>query len=319
MKRDYGVDRVKAIAILCVVGIHCQPLLGFGRTDMFGRLFPSFTEWAVPAFFFVGGYVRFRQKPYASGTTRRWLTRLLLPYVVASVLALVFRRYVLAEPITLGALPLTLLVGSAWDPYYFVPLFTGVLLFSHTLARWPRTAPWLCALFLAFLVLVRWQPDLDPLWRAAGFRGIVRSPLFWWGYFFAGWTVRQIIPDGQRWPSALAAVVAAVSLLVIHAESSLLIKAIARVGASIAIPVTILYLPLPPRLSAATAILSAYSFETYLFHLFAVALFTHWGFSGAGIVMPAAVWVIATMTGLGAGLIMKAYLEGWTPTQERLG
>ena len=317
VEREHGVDRVKAVATLCVVAIHCQTPFGIGRTDLLGRAIPALTEWAVPAFFFVGGYVRARTTPYSPGTTRRWLLRLLPVYLLASLLALLCRRYVLGETVALEGIPLSLLTGSAWGVYYFVPLFLGVLVFSHALARWPRSGPWICTISIAALVLTRWNPDLDPFWRAAGFHGIARSPLFWWGYFCAGWVIKQRL---ERTHSglivALSAIAAVVCLVAILAEAPPLAKALARVGVSIAVPMALLFASVR-RLGSAMALLSEHSYEVYLFHFFAIAIAQHWGLKDTGVAASLALWAIAFTSGLGAAILSRYALQRVTSSALR--
>jgi len=310
VERENGIDRVKAVATLCVVAIHCQTPFSIGRTDLVGRVIPVVTEWAVPAFFFLGGYVRARTTPYPPGTTRRWLKRLLPVYFLASTLALLVRRFEFGEHLAIGEVLLALVTGSAWGIYYFVPLFLGALLSSHVLARWPRSVPWICVVSIVCLVLTRWNADFDPFWRVAGFNGIVRSPLFWWGYFFAGWIVKQRFDRAQwRRPAfVLSSITALICLFAMLADGPLLEKALARVGASIAIPTSLLFLSTRP-LGSVTALLSEYSYEVYLFHFFAIAIARHAGVKGQAPPMTLAWWAVALMSGIGAGIMARRSLQ----------
>jgi len=307
VEREHGVDRLRALAILCIVAIHCQTLFVIGRTDLMGRL----SEWAVPGFFFVGGYVRARTTPYSPGTTRRWLVRLLPAYLIASLLALLLRSSVFGEPLALAKVLLALLAGSAWGIYYFVPVFLGVLICSHALARWPRSVPWVCAVSTACLVVTRWDVELDPFWRVAGFAGILRSPLFWWGYFFVGWIVKQRLERAQCRSRifVLSSIAALICLLVILGEARPLETALARVGASIAVPMSVLFWS-TRRLGCVMALLGEYSYEVYLFHYFAVAVASHWGFLSKGMAMPLALWAVALTTGLAMGILTRRALQG---------
>lgn len=310
MGREYGVDRVKAFAAVCVVAIHCQTPFGIGRTDVMGRALPVLTEWAVPAFFFVGGYVRARTTPYPHGTTTRWLRRLLPVYLLASALAVTTRYFVLENLLPLREIPAILLTGSAWGIYYFVPLFLGVLIFSHVTARWPWSAPWVCAISVALLVLTRWNPELDPFWRAAGFHGLGRSPMFWWGYFFVGWVVRRYGSGSEHRAriAALSAFIAVLSIATILSDPAPLVRAFARVGASITIPMALLFMS-NYRLGSVMTPLSEHSYEVYLFHFFAIAIGQHFGFRGDDAAAALALWAIALTSGLGAAILSKVAIQ----------
>src|SRR5437868_1945350 len=133
MDREYGLDRIKAVAVLFVVAIHSLGLLG--RHDTIGVVAPRLMEWAVPAFFFAAGYVRSRTTPYPPGQIRRWLVRLLPTYLIASALAYAARFY-FGERLGIRDVALGLLTGSAWGIFYFVPLLLTALVLSLALARY---------------------------------------------------------------------------------------------------------------------------------------------------------------------------------------
>ena len=79
------IDLLKALAIVTVIWIHA-----FADPWNLAALQPFviLVSWAVPAFFFASGYLRHTTRPVDIATLGRWLVRLLVPYSIATALAL---------------------------------------------------------------------------------------------------------------------------------------------------------------------------------------------------------------------------------------
>ncbi len=310
MTRDHGLDRLKAAAISCVVLIHS---LG-PRTNPAGtyqsQLLPLLLEWAVPSFFFAAGYLRARTSPYPAHETFRWVQRLVPTYLIASVCALLFRWVVQGDPVVPVQILVDLAVGSAFGIFYFVPLLLGALLFSILLARFPRSVPWWTAILVGALVLTRVHVGYDPLGRAYGFAGILRSPLFWWGYFASGWFVKRYI-SGRVDPRHLLLVGVALGITAFVAPLTAQVsvaRASCRVAAALGITLSLLFLSKRP-VGRLGAVLSDYSYEIYLFHFFAIALARTCGYAASGIVVISGVWLVALSSSLVAGSAVRAMLR----------
>jgi peptidoglycan/LPS O-acetylase OafA/YrhL len=173
------IDLLKALAIVMVIWIHA-----FADPWNTAALQPFviLVSWAVPAFFFASGYLRHTTHPVDAATLGRWLTRLLVPYVIATLVALAYRRLVLHHNPEVLGIPFNLLTGSAWPVYYFVPMLAGAWVLAAFLSRMPRAA---LPLFLLVAPVV--PCGLDPLPRHFGLFWLFRSPFMWWGYFLLGW------------------------------------------------------------------------------------------------------------------------------------
>src|SRR5262249_35704131 len=85
--RSTAIDLLKACSIIAVIWIHAFQQLFWTEAVFFQRV-ALLTRFAVPAFFFASGYLYGRAGPLP---VRRFVTdrlmRLLVPYVVASILA----------------------------------------------------------------------------------------------------------------------------------------------------------------------------------------------------------------------------------------
>lgn len=177
------IDLLKAIAIVMVIWIHA-----FATPWDLAALPLSaiLVSWAVPTFFFASGYLRQTTRPVDGATLARWLQRLLVPYAIATVLAVAYRRTVLHHRLDLGDALFALATGSAWPVYYFVPMLAGAYLLAGILSRWPRLA-----LPLFVLVAPVVPCGLDPFPRHLGLFWLFRSPFMWWGYFLLGWLAAE--------------------------------------------------------------------------------------------------------------------------------
>ncbi|HWP66551.1 MAG TPA: acyltransferase [Candidatus Limnocylindria bacterium] len=206
--RSPAIDYLKAAAIVTVVWIHA-----FADPWNLEALQPFviLVNWAVPAFFFASGYLRHHAAPVSGATLGRWLVRLLVPYVIATVLAVLYRRHVLHQN-TLS-LAFNLATGAGWPIYYFVPVLAGAYVLAAALSRAPRAALPLFVLIAPVVPL-----GVDPFPRHLGLFWIFRSPFMWWGYVLLGWLAADAAPRLARVPAgrrhAAAAVAAALFLAI---------------------------------------------------------------------------------------------------------
>lgn len=191
--RFTAIDVLKASGIIVVMWIHAFQLFGNTEPLVIQRL-AFVTRYAVPAFFVASGFL------YAYGRPLSWrqfaarrLTRLLVPYAIASLLAMGFRHFAFSERLNGPQALFELATGGAWGIYYFVPLLLGAAVVGNGVFRF-RSLAW--PLFALFWVLGL----LSEMWLIpfGGLYWQLRSPFRWWGYFFAGWVVAQHFGVLQR-------------------------------------------------------------------------------------------------------------------------
>lgn len=176
------VDWLKAAGILAVVWIHAFDRLDVAPTPLVARL-SMLARFAVPAFFLASGFLQAAGDRMGPRTflTRR-LRRLAVPYAVASVAAIVFRRFVLGESLGFGTILWMLAAGDAWGIYYFIPLLVVTSAVGEILFRFPRLA-WPVWIGLTILGILAYQLQF----YAGSFAAELRNPLRWWGWFCGGW------------------------------------------------------------------------------------------------------------------------------------
>jgi surface polysaccharide O-acyltransferase-like enzyme len=273
--RSASIDLLKACSIVAVIWIHAFQQRFWEEAVAFQRL-AFVTRFAVPGFFFASGFLYARGGPLPARqfVTRR-LVRLLVPYGVASMLAIGFRHVVLSEPVTALQVLKDLVGGGAFDIYYFVPILVGAAILGQGLFRF-RWLAW---------------PVFVPLWvlglvSEIALMGIAGNPLRWWGYFFAGWVVlpytaslRQLSPVRRRLLGTAALTTAALTvacyLLILppYWSRDLAVLSYVYIYAVIS-GLFILALDAPTVPSIRW--LSDATYPIYLYHIFGVSLAYHW-------------------------------------------
>jgi surface polysaccharide O-acyltransferase-like enzyme len=210
-ERVFSIDWLKAAGIVTVVWIHA---IGVPYTPDALSAATFLCSWAVPGFFFASGFLHYRDRPISSEELRRRLGRILPPYLVASVLALVFRATVLGhDDITLGLAAYSVLTAAAFGIYYYVGvLVLALVTIVPILSRWPRLAGPVTILFLALGVASMLL--LDPLYRFGGLFWYQRSPFQWWHYLLVGWMAARAWPALARQPAVRCRILGAAAIAI---------------------------------------------------------------------------------------------------------
>jgi peptidoglycan/LPS O-acetylase OafA/YrhL len=279
--RYASIDVLKSSGIIVVIWIHA--FQEFGNTEpLLIRRLAFLTRFAVPAFFLASGflYARGRSLSWREFAARR-LVRLLVPYLVASLLALGFRHFVLFEQITGWQATFELATGAAWGVYYFVPLLFGAAIVGQGVFRFWSLAWPLFALFWVLGLLCEMS-----IISFGGFFWQIRSPFRWWGYFFAGWVVaahfaaleQLTAVQRRRLGSAALAVAVTVFLYFVLALPSSWSPQAAALGyvGIYAIVSGLFMLTLGSSDVPAVRWLSEATYPIYLYHYFIIAVAHRW-------------------------------------------
>ena len=185
-ERRVEIDALKAAGILTIVLIHSLRAPWDPSVSTFEVWVGHATRFGVPAFLCASGYLYARTSPVALATTLARLRRIVVPYLVASLCAQVFRRW-----LELGEGPgnfwLDLLIGASFGPYYYVFVIAILVLVTPAFARLSRRT---IAGMTLVLLAVQWGVDAAPWGIPLPIRWHIRSPLLWWAYFLLGWSVR---------------------------------------------------------------------------------------------------------------------------------
>jgi peptidoglycan/LPS O-acetylase OafA/YrhL len=176
------IDLLKAAGIVAVIWIHAFNRFDVAQTPLVERL-SMLSRFAVPAFFLASGFLQAVGRRTGPGEffTQR-LRRLLVPYGVASAVAILFRWLALGESFAPATMLRMLVTGDAWGIYYFLPLLVVTSALGEILFRFPRLA-WPVWIGLTVLGILAYQLQF----YAGSFAAELRNPLRWWGWFCGGW------------------------------------------------------------------------------------------------------------------------------------
>jgi fucose 4-O-acetylase-like acetyltransferase len=203
-----GIDFLKAAAIVAVVFTHSGVFLFNPRfTDWDRWLTTGWVWFHVPTFLMVSGFLYFRIEPVSARHVGRRLVRVLVPYVIAT---LVMQLSGVSQTKSLEAALFQLATGAAVGFYYFVPLICACILCIWPLSRAPQAlilALWL--LLLAYTTATGMDPTLrpsqNPFWNQ---RNAIEN--FYLGYFLTGWLAAihwsRIAAFARRWRFTLLVV-----------------------------------------------------------------------------------------------------------------
>jgi len=211
------IDRMRALAVICVVLIHVSakvvtgaPMTG-SSTWWIGNLYDSAARWCIPAFVMISGALLLTPATAEdiTGFLRRRLGRTAAPLLFWSAVYLAawwFKGLVGEEPQPLSEAWDKLLHGEPHFHLWYLFMLPGLYLSAPFLARLCQTTP-RRTLWLLTATALAAGTALDALNALA----YMHKPLFFelWlpyvGYFLCGHLLRQSVPGRSMWPAAGAA------------------------------------------------------------------------------------------------------------------
>ncbi|MCX8071162.1 MAG: acyltransferase [Candidatus Binatia bacterium] len=314
------IDFVRAISIVAVVAIHSFLFFGEKARPASLDVLAVGTRFAVPAFFFVAGFLAARG-PVASPALyiRSRLQRLLVPYVIASAITLL-SGFSDGGARSIGDVVFALLFASAWGPYYFVFVLVALVLVTPFMLRLPFR---LLVVFCILLLVCTYWFEHYPLFGVRSLFWAFRNPLRWGSFYVAGIVARPWLERTQIWAvprvlmCALLLSMSAIALLGLTVQLPTLSasRAVAQLSLIWATIVALLAWGrlLPPVVPISW--LSEASYSIYLYHLFFVrgllpptppwpsVTVRTFAFGGALMLSVAFVWLIRRALGPKARLL----------------
>jgi fucose 4-O-acetylase-like acetyltransferase len=172
-----------------VVVNHAGPFaFGPAYTEVDRILRSRWVDFHVPAFVFVSGFLYHRAAPVPARAVGERLARIVLPYLVASLVGIGSGAFRPPAPLWL-----CLATGSAIGIYYYVFVMACLIPLVWPLSRLPtRVAEALLAALLLRLALAVFWPGLLP---TLGWFWAVRNPLGLAPLFLLGWVARARLPE----------------------------------------------------------------------------------------------------------------------------
>jgi peptidoglycan/LPS O-acetylase OafA/YrhL len=196
-ERYHAIDYVKAAAIVAVVFTHAGRIGATARGAFWDvALTEAWTRYHVPSFLICSGFLYVRARPASLQAVGRRLRRVLVPYLVASI---VVQLAGFGGASSLGAFAKRIATASMLGPYYYVLIIFACVLLIWPLSRAPRAAAWtLLGVAVSLAIAFGLEPSLRPLkplfWT-------LRDPLdhFYLGYFCIGWLAAAHTPQLRMW------------------------------------------------------------------------------------------------------------------------
>jgi len=184
------IDALKVAGIVTIVLIHVMRPPWDPNVSALEQWLGHVTRFGVPAFLFASGFLYASTQPSPRATLWRRLRRILVPYVVASLAAhaLAATDHASLEP---RILLRDLALGSAFGPFYYVFVITGLVLVSPLFER--LSARGLAVLLLVSLV-AQCAVDVFSVWPLH-LHWHIRNPALTWSYYLAGWWLRLHADD----------------------------------------------------------------------------------------------------------------------------
>lgn len=256
------VALMRSLAIVTVVWIHALPPEFDTARLPIDRWLGDVTRFAVPVFVFAAGYLAARH-PLPAGWTRRRLGRLVLPYLLASVVAFGLRTWSstlepVSDPVT------DLLLGATLGPYYFVLALVMLTLATPALLRLRGSAS-----LVALVVALAAQMVAEVVGGALFWR--VRNPLLWLAFYVGGilaWRHRgRLRRVSAMWPVLLLAWSLVATTLVVVPEDSVARDVLVVVGAWLMLGTLWLAGHTLTRLPRAAWWVDGATYPIYLYHL----------------------------------------------------
>lgn len=146
------IDYIKAAAIVAVVATHAGANPWLADATAFDRIIRgSLVMFHVPSFLLIAGFLYGAQPVLSTADLGRRLQRILVPYLVASLVVIALGS---AKPANLGDAVLMLATGSALGTYYFVFVLAASVMAMYVLTRLsPRLPRYALAATLAWWIV----------------------------------------------------------------------------------------------------------------------------------------------------------------------
>ena len=191
-KRYFGsVDYIKAIAIVAVVLTHAGLRGSDPALTPFEKIIrQSWVGFQVPAFFLVAGFLYHQTNPISGREVARRVLRIVLPYLLASVLAILLG---FSRNLDFQSILFDIATGNTIGIYYFVFALCLCIPFVWLFSRLPAPILWAALVgLLGYSTLMAFgylpRPIQGLFWSV---RGLFFT--FFLGYFLTGWLVAHHI------------------------------------------------------------------------------------------------------------------------------
>lgn len=194
--RLHAIDHIKAAAIVAVVFTHAGKSGWAPRTDSYDFFLTwVWTLFHVPSFLFLSGFLYARSQGVDLAHVRSRLSRVLIPYVIASGAA---QLAGVTTARSLSDVAYQFATASSLGVYYYIFIIIVCIPLIWPLSRMGRSGAW-AAWLACFALTVAFEMDRS-LRPATSLLWSLRDPLekFQLGYFLSGWVIALALPNISR-------------------------------------------------------------------------------------------------------------------------
>jgi fucose 4-O-acetylase-like acetyltransferase len=194
--RLHAIDHIKAAAIIAVVFTHAGKSAWAPRADSYDFFLTwVWTLFHVPSFLFLSGFLYARSRGVDLAHVRSRLSRVLIPYLIASGVAQVAG---VTAARSLSDVAYQFVTASSLGVYYYIFIIIVCIPLIWPLSRMGRRGVW-AAWLACFALTVAFEMDRS-LRPATSLLWSLRDPLekFQLGYFLSGWLAALALPEISR-------------------------------------------------------------------------------------------------------------------------
>ncbi len=284
-ERIAPIDYVKAAAIIAVVFTHAGAAPWDPHFSEYDRLLSGlWVDFQVPAFLLLSGFLYFRRSPIDLRGVGARLSRVLVPYLIASTIAQIVG---LSGARGAWDVLFQFVTASSLGIYYYIFLLVSFTPTIWVLSRLPQRWLWLTLIVVWVLTLSAeiyarlFLIDSNTPRNLGSLFWLMRSP-YWYAMFLTGWTAALHLPVLQRFMGERRHLAALLCLAGVASYAALVITQLWNTGGigrmiytlcvvgALALATRSLHIP------AAIRFLSEASLALYLYHhLFQLALYRH--------------------------------------------
>jgi peptidoglycan/LPS O-acetylase OafA/YrhL len=301
--RYAAIDYIKALAIVGVVIQHAGPNLFGLKAGLLEQLVrQKLFAFHVPSFLIVSGFLYCRSAAAPWREVGRRLSRIVVPYLVVSVLVVLLGFSPVKSPENLAFRVAT---GGTMVLYYFIWLLAVCIVLIWPFSRMSRnTLSALLALLCIYSVISAFHPELR-LARATYWT--FRNPVHHVGYFLTGWLAALYLDELRSFARRHRALVWGLCALGIAAWLATTGNrlpghsiGLVRTAYTLAIVTAVALLAGPLRVPSTVRVLSESSLTIYLYHpMVILALLPSLRGTAPGVYIP-----LLTVAGLGVPIAL---------------
>lgn len=199
--RSIGLDVVRCVALLCIIGVHVFYHNGFyskpqkGMEMLFADILRWFTFVCVPSFVMLTGYLKAQAK--LSKKYYKGIVPILITWIIISLLCICFKQYYLENGKSAVAWISDFFEYKGADYAWYIEMYIGLFLlcpFLNEMFGWEKNAKYHFVLTVTFIFIVFLPSLLNDIVIEGSVINIIPNyfiSLWPIAYYFLGWILKK--------------------------------------------------------------------------------------------------------------------------------